>query len=326
MKIRVSPLLLGSFIIGAIAIVFALLIFLGHISLFHKVGRFVFYLQRSNQGVDEGSAVNLDGVRVGEVEHLHVYFDQNTHQSIVAVICRIDQNVLTDLQGRVIKLTDRQTLTNLISEGLFVQVQATGLIGAKYVELGFEPKSRPVSFSDLPASSLPVIPTVASAMSKLSGDVSGVLSNLKQIDIKGLMKQVNGVIASARGQLDELGTNHLTDHVSSAAESFGNLMKSPELHGAVERIQGAAANLQILETNLNAQVEPACTNLEATLTSAKASVQELHDFLGSRSQLGEQTQELLQQLNQTARSIQQLSDFLQRHPNALISGRTGQNQ
>jgi paraquat-inducible protein B len=44
-------------------------------------------------------------------------------------------------------------------------------------------------------------------------------------------------------------------------------------------------------------------------------------LLNLRNQLGEQTQNLLDQLDQTALSIQQLSDFLQRHPNALISGR-----
>lgn len=306
--------------------VVALLVFLGNVNLFHEVGHFVFYLPRSTQGVDEGSAVKLDGVRVGQVEQVHVYYDRSTHKTLVGVICRIDKDLVTDLQGRAIKLTDSRTLTNLVSEGLFVQVQATGLIGSKYVELGFQPVSQPLAFSQLPPSPYPVIPTVASTMSELSGDISGIVSNVKRIDFQGLIRHVNGVLTSAQGQINELGTNHLTDHVSSAAASFGDFMHSSELRGAVARIQDAAANLQKLTSTLNADVGPACTNLNVTLASARQSVQELHDFLAVRNQLGEQTQELLQQLNETARSIEQLSDFLRRHPNALISGRADQNQ
>jgi phospholipid/cholesterol/gamma-HCH transport system substrate-binding protein len=321
MKIRLNPLLLGAFITGAVVIAIAALLGLGPISLFHPVGRFVFYLPRSVEGVGEGTAVSLDGVRVGQVERVRVFYDRAARRSFVSVICRINKNLLTDLQGRPIKLTDRQTLRNLVSEGLFAQVQTTGLVGAQYVELGFNPAAPPIDLASLPASPYPVVPTVPSTMSEVTANISSILSNLRQIDYHGLMQQVNGVLVSARGQLGELETNRLTDHVSAAAQSFGHFMNSSDLRGAVARLQEAAANFQNLATNLNAQVRPAAASLDATLASARQSAQALQNFLTLRNQLGEQTQELLEQLNQTARAIEQLSDFLERHPNALITGR-----
>jgi phospholipid/cholesterol/gamma-HCH transport system substrate-binding protein len=322
MKIRFNPLMLGAFIVGAIVIAIGLLLGLGPINLFHSTGHFVFYLPRSVQGINNGSAVSLDGVRIGQVEQVRIYYNRNTHKSLVGVVCRIDKDLLRDLHGREINLTDARTLTNLISDGLFVQVQTTGVIGAKYVGLGFRPSSPPITFDHLPSSPYPVVPSVPSTMSELSDNISEILSNLRQIDFRGLMQQVNGVLASAQSQINELGTNHLTDHISSAAESVGNFVNSSDLRGAVSRLRQAAANFQNLVTNINAQVVPAGTNLNATLVSAKQSVQALDDLLNLRNQLGEQTQELLEQLNQTARSIEQLSDFLARHPNALITGRT----
>lgn len=325
MKIRLNPLLLGAFITGAFALAIALLLGLGPVSLFHPVGHFTFYLPRSDQGVTMGTAVSLDGVRVGQVERVRIFYDRANHQSLVGVTCRISKDLLTDLQGRPIRLTDRHTLTNLVSQGLVAQVQTTGLVGAKYIELGFDPAAKPIVLANLPSSPYPVIPTVPSTMSELTGSISGILANIRQIDFHALMQQVNGVLVAARGQINELGTNQLTDHLSAAAQSFGNFMNSSDLHGAVTRLRDAAVNFQNLVTNINAQVRPVGTNLNATLVSARQSVQELHDLLTLRNQLGEQTQELLQQLNQTARSIEQLSDFLQRHPNALLTGRARQN-
>ena len=321
MRLRLNPLLLGAFITGAVIIVIVAFLGLGPVSLFHPVGHFIFYLPNSSQEVGEGSAVSLDGVQVGEVERIRVYYDAGKHESFVGVICRINKDVLTDVQGHFIRLTDQRTLNKLVSEGLFARVQTTGLVGAKYVELGFDPPVAPVAMTGLPRSSYPVVPTVPSAMSQLTGNITGILSDIHRIDFESIVKQINGVLLSVQGQVGELETNRLTDHISDAAQSLGQFVNSSNLHDAVARIQDAAANFQTLVTNLNVQVQPATANLNATLVSARQSVQALQDFLTLRNQLGEQTQDLLEQLNQTARAIEQLSDFLQKHPNALITGR-----
>lgn len=321
MKLRLNPLLLGAFIVGAVIIIVVAFLGLGPVSLFHPVGRFIFYLPDSSQEVDVGSAVSLDGVAVGQVERIQVFYDAGKHDSFVGVVCRINKDVLTDVHGRPIRLTDQRTLNRLVSEGLFARVQTTGLVGAKYVELGFDSSVPPVALADLPRSSYQVVPTVPSAMSELTGNITGMLSNIRKIDFQGILRQIDGVLASVQGQVGELETNRLTDHVSAAAESLGRFVNSSDLRDAVANIEDAAANFQTLVTNLDVQVQPAATNLNATLVSARQSVQALQDFLTSRSQLGEQTEDLLEQLNQTARAIEQLSDFLQKHPNALITGR-----
>ncbi len=320
MKIRFNPLLLGIFVIGGVAIAIAALLGLGT-SFFRPVGHFVFYLPQSAGGLDEGSGVRLEGVRVGQIERINIYYDPDTKKSFAGLTCQIDRNFLTDPTGRPLNITDAKSLQNLVSKGLVVQVQTAGLVGNEYVELGFDSSEKPMATAGYPASRYPVIPVIPSTMSELTGNVSGILSNLHQIDYHGLIQQVNGVLAAARGQISELQTNRLTDHLSTAAQSVGDFMNSADLRAAVGRLQDAASTFQMLMTNLNQQVAPAGTNLNATLVSARESVEALQDFLKLRNQLGEQTYDLMNQLDETARSIEQLSDFLQQHPNALISGR-----
>lgn len=324
MKIRSKPLLLGAFVIGGLVIaIFALLGF-GSAYL-HPTGHFDFYLPNSAGGLDVGSGVRLEGVPIGQIDQISIFYNPDTQKSFVRVRCEINKNLLTDPKGNPIDLRHAKNLQDLISKGLVVQVQTAGLVGNEYVELGFNSSEKPIQLAGLPASPNPVVPAIPSTTSQLMAHLSGIVSNLHQIDYHGLVEQINGVLMAVHGQIDELQTNHLTDHISGAAVSIGDFASSPDLRSVVVRLQHTALAFQNLATNLNTQVAPASTNLDATLNSAKQSLAALQDFLQSRNQLGEQTYELMDQLEKTARSVEQLSDFLQKHPNALITGRAKQN-
>lgn len=320
-KIRLNPLLLGAFIIGAVVLTVVGFLTLSSANIFRPTGHFIIYLSNSAQGVTAGTGVRLKGVRMGQVDEVRVLYDPRTRASLVSVVCRITENLLTDSHGKRINLTDRRTLEDLISDGLYAQVQTSGIVGAKFIELGFNSPSTPTVPPGLPPARYPVVPTVPPTMAEVTEDISHILSKLRGTDFQGIAQHIEDVLASARRQLGELETNRLTAHVSSAAASFDQFMSSPDLHEAVTRIQTAAASLQTLVTNLNTQVQPLSTNLNATLASASETAQNLRDVLALRNQLGQQMQDLLRQLNNTARAIQQLADFLERHPNALITGR-----
>jgi paraquat-inducible protein B len=320
MRIRCNPFLLGVFFLVGVALAVAFLLGL-EAALFHKAGHFVFYLPNTAGSLDVGGGVRMDGIRIGQIDRISVFYNPDTRKSFVGITCEVDKDVLHDPRGRRIDLSDENTLKGLISKGLVVQIQTAGLVGNEYVELTFDSSEKPIELAGLPAASAPVVPAIPSQMSQLTGNVTDILSNLHKIDYHGLIEQVNGVLVATHGQISELETNHLTDHISTAAQSVGTFMTSSDLHSAVTRLQGVASTLQELVTNLNAQVKPAGTNLNETLKSAQNSLATLQDFVKLHNQLGQQTYELMNQLNETARSIQQLSDYLQQHPNALITGR-----
>lgn len=321
MKIRFNAVLLGSFIVGALALAVAAFLALGSSNLFRPTGHFIFYLSNSAAGLAEGTAVNLEGIRIGQVNTIKVLYDRHTKKSIVGVVCRVSRNLLTDLEGRKIPLTHPDVIRQLVNEGLYAQVQSAGVVGAKFVELGFNPPSPAFTPSGLPRSRYPVVPSLPSTMTRLTDNITGIVSKLRKTDFEGAVKQLQQVLASVNRQVGELETNRLTSHLSSAAASIDRFMTSADLHRAVARIQATAGDLQTLVTNLNSQVQPLATNLNATVVSAGETAQNLRDLLALRNQLGQQTQDLLKQFDRTARTVEQLADFLERHPNALITGR-----
>jgi paraquat-inducible protein B len=320
-KIRLNPVILGVFIVGAVALTVACFLTLSSTTIFQRTSHFVIYLSDSAQGVSSGTSVSLQGVRIGQVAQVNILYEPKTKKSLVKVICEISQNLLTDPEGKEIDLTDARTIRRLISEGLFAQVQTSGIVGAKLVELGFDSSGKPTTPQGLPPVAYPVVPTVPSTRAELTDDITSLMSQLRQTDFQGIAQHINEVLTSARLQLAELQTNKLTTHFSDAAASFSQFMSSRELHESVARVQAAAAGLQTLLTNINAQVEPVATNLNSTLVSANQTAQGVKELLALHGELGQQTQDLLRQLDQTAHAIEDLADFLERHPNALLTGR-----
>ena len=86
MKTKLSQAVVGSFVIGALALIVAALLSFRSSHLFSKPGRFVAYFNESVQGLDVGGAVKLRGVRAGRVVAIRVHYDSKARQSQVAVV------------------------------------------------------------------------------------------------------------------------------------------------------------------------------------------------------------------------------------------------
>jgi paraquat-inducible protein B len=63
--------------------------------------------------------------------------------------------------------------------------------------------------------------------------------------------------------------------------------------------------------------------LEATLKQAESALASADSLIGPKSQVRYDAVEMMQELRGAARSIRVLTDYLERHPEALIRGKSG---
>src|SRR5881392_1856638 len=99
MKTKVSPAVVGAFVIGGFALLITALLSFGGFSFFAKPDRFVVYFDESIHGLSLGSDVKLRGVRVGRVTTINIRYDEKSNHSAVAVICELNKDVMTDATG-----------------------------------------------------------------------------------------------------------------------------------------------------------------------------------------------------------------------------------
>ena len=329
MKTKVSPAIVGAFVIGACALGVIALLSFGSFSLFSKPQRFVVFFNESISGLDLGSPVKLSGVRVGRVVDLNVRFDQARKQSVVRVVCEFNRNVIKDGLDSELDVTNREVLQRLIDDGLRAQIGVIGLAtGLLYVELGFmDPQSYPDTHR-AEDEKYAIVPYVPSTFSEFQANFSEILTNIKGVDFVGLAKELRGFIVDARGQLNQLELEQLVAKWTDAADSINTLTGSPEVKDTIANLNAAALELKTLVGRIDGQVEPTTARLNETLDQTKetlaafnAASQTLRKFINAQHNLGAESGEAFAKLTAAAEAVQRLADFLERNPQALLAGR-----
>lgn len=328
-KTKISPTVVGAFVIGAFALLVVALLTFGGINFFDRPQRFIVYFDESVHGLDLGSPVKLRGVRVGRVVALNIRYDEKTNHSVVAVVCELSRDVMTDSRGGVVDVTDRGALLNLVERGLRARLQFLGLAtGLLYVELDLlDPKEFPVA-AQPPDPRYVVVPAAPSAVSEILAGASEILANVRKIDFAGLVRTLNGLMTDARKQLDGLDLKAVVEQWRKTGAQVETLAGNPELKQTLENLNGAVADLRQVMNRLDQQIEPTSKDLADTLAEARKTIQAFNgtavaaqEFIAAQGGLGTELVATMQQLSEAADAVKRLADFLERNPNALITGR-----
>jgi paraquat-inducible protein B len=329
-KAKLSPTVVGAFVIGAVVLALISLLSFGGLHFFSQPQRFVVYFNESVHGLDLGSAVKLRGVRIGHVVDLNVRYDARENQSEVGVVCELSRDILTDARGVPIDVSDRAALQILIDRGLRAKLGVVGLAtGLLYVELNFlDPKEYPVTNTGIGPEKYAVVPAVPSAISEYQASLTMILSNLKQVNFGGLATDVRSLLAAAHKQLDGADMKGLVSQWKDAGAAVKELVSSPDAKQAFANLNSASIELRSVLAKLDTQITPAGENLADTLKEAKAALEHFNaaaasaqHFIEAQSWVGDQGMQTLQQLGDAAESVRRLADFIERDPNALLVGK-----
>jgi len=329
-KTKISPTVVGLFVLGALVLALISLYAFGNVHLFHKPQRFMVYFNESTHGLDIGSPVKLRGVRVGRVVSMTVRYNPNSvNQSVVAVGCELSRNIITSDNGSVLEVSDRQELQKLVNQGLSANLQILGIAtGLLFVELDFRD---PVAFpppKPSPENEYIVVPSQPSAISELQASISEIVSNLRRIDFAALAGEIHGLLQDTRKQVNGLDLAALNDQWIKTGRSFEELATSPEIKQTITNLNSAVVQLNKTLQNLDTKVNPTSAELAKTLVEAQKSLKafseaaaEAKQFIAAQSGLGENANRTLAELADAAAQVQRLADFLERNPNALLTGR-----
>jgi len=328
-KTKLSPTLIGVFVIGAFLLLLIGLLAFGGASLFTRPQRFVVYFDESIQGLDPGSAVKVRGVRVGRVADINVRFDPARHVSEVEVICEISKNALVTPEGPRIDFSAPGQLELLVKQGMRAELAMQGLAtGMMYVELSFhEPEEYPLRERANPAA-YPVVPAVPSAIAEFTASISDLLAKLRQIDFAGISTELKSLLSTTRGKIEALQLQPAVDEVKSAAAAVRVLASDPQIRTAFDNVNRTLAGVQAMVSRIDQQVAPTGEEVRRTLIEARSAMEQLNAaassvrrLVGPQTGIGDETVNTLQRVAEAAEAVQRLVDFLERNPNALLTGR-----
>jgi paraquat-inducible protein B len=247
----------------------------------------------------------------------------------VAVVCELSRNMIIDSKGQAIDVSDKAELQTMVDHGLRAQLGVIGLAtGLLFVELDFyDPHQYP---ADVPLADAKrvVVPAVPSTISEYQASLTEILSDLKRVDFAGLSRNLNAVLTTANTKLQGLDTAQLSERWSKAADAVATVATDPEIRKAFATLSAAGNDSRTLIAKLDQQVQPSADKLARTLDQARQALATFNEaaasaqrFIQAQAGLGAQTDQTLEQLREAAVAVQRLADYLERNPNAVITGR-----
>jgi paraquat-inducible protein B len=315
---RVSPAIIGAFVVSSFVILVAALVVVGSGRLFTRQLKFVCMFQGDLNGLKVGAPVKIRGVQIGSVAAIKLYLSPaegrlkpGITQLWLPVIIEIDPSQISSRGGTGLALT-HSGFDEMIRRGTRAQLDVESLLtGLLYIDLDFHPKA-PLNLVLEPGGRYREIPTVPTKMEAVQAQLTGALAKFEQIDFKALAASI-----------------------TDTADSIRELTSSPELKATLGSLEQTTANLNttILAVratinHANSKIEPLVSSLQknsqevdATLMETRTALVDLRSMLDPDSPLAVHLNETLDQLTETSRSIGAFTDYLQRNPSAVIRGK-----
>jgi paraquat-inducible protein B len=315
MSTRANPRVIGSFVIGALAIAVAAITVFGSGQLFKTTYPFVCFFKGNVNGLKVGAPVKFKGVEIGQVTKIslalsHVGPAAST-QFRIPVLFEIDADKLI-ARGGATDLGDRETVHKMIDEGLRAQLGTESLLtGQLYLALDLFPNT-PLHLVLPPDSRYIEIPTIPTPLEQVQSIATRVLNKLDQIDLPKLLDSAVDTLKQIRAITSSPSLQKAISHLDETENNFNQTLTA-----AREAAHVANGRLE----QLSKSVEAVSQNANVALGQATADLKSANTILQPGSPLAYQLSKTLEEVSSAAASMRELADYLQRNPGALVRGR-----
>ena len=263
--------------------------------------RYVLHFTESMRGLSVGAPVTLLGLPAGEVTDVGLAIDPATMNvrgrvEIVSfperLVARLGANKAAI--GKIVdgSLQERHNIIRRMVEqrGMRAQLRSGSLItGQMFVAFDFFPSASKVKIDW--SRDVPELPVVTSTVSDIEAKITGIVAKLDKLPLEAISADLTKVLVTLSQTLED----------ASKAVNRIDSDVTPGLKSTLEGLRGTISN-----------VDRTLNNTDATLVGKDAPAQQ-------------DLRDALQEIARAARSLRVLTDFLERHPEALLRGKTEEN-
>ncbi len=259
----------------------------------------VTYFKSSVKGLVAGSPVEMFGLQIGNVTDVKLQLDPRTGEAQVRVAMEVQpERVFSDDEiehGAVADVTQA-----LVNNGLRAETDTGNLLtGSSIISFAFVPNAPPEKVGH--EGSAIVLPSKSGGISGIMDSLSTVADKIASMPLQQIGDNLSNLLAHTDSTVNGA-------QLKQAIAALTDTLRSAQ-HLTAHADQGLTPLLQRLP-QIADQLQQTVSNANATLAS-----------YGGSSDFHHSLQQTLDQLNETARSVRLLSDFISRHPSSLLLGR-----
>jgi len=345
--------LIGTFVIGAVVLAVAGVVIFGSGRFFVKRYPYVMYFDSSVKGLSVGSPVSFKGVIVGTVTDIKLRLETEQMDVRIPVYIELDPKKVSSpagVPGFEKAKTEKEAyerMGKLIDRGLRAQLGLLSFVtGQLMIELDFSPDKPIVLIGQ--ETEIPEFPTIPSDIEELATKIQQLkldeminkltlaIQGIERVvnsprlsesldHLNGLMKDSHDMIAHIDRRIDPLLTS-----IETTSANAGSLVRNldKQISPLATNIRQTLTDTRNLVNRIDNQIDPLSTTMQSALEDARAGMMQVRETLkalqvlvNEDSQLQYHINRSLKELSSAARSVQGLTDYLERYPDSLLRGR-----
>ena len=263
------------------------------------------YFQSSVAGITRGTPVTIFGMQVGEVTGVKLLIDPARGTSRVRISAELQPERVFNTSDFPTSLDPGVVLQRLVDNGLRVSLATSNFVlGSKEMALTMDPDAKHVTLTR--EGDAYVLPAMHGGGDPFAA-ASQILARVSAIPFGRIGSNLDKLLQTSN---ETLGGSQVKQALTSLSQTLESVQKL---------VQNTNAGLEPTLKRL-----PAMTaNLDHTLRGANLAIAQLSRSYGGDSDFQRSLATLMGQADGALRAVQQLASFLNRHPEALILGRSG---
>jgi len=321
-----NALLIGAFVLAALAMIVVGVLWLSGNTLFKKQQEAMIFYKGNVTGLYVGAPVTFRGVAVGQVEEIGIRVDRDSLQSLIPVRIRLQPDALRFRRNGADAAID---LPTLVQRGLRARLVAQSFVtGQKSIELDFVPNTPSTLIGD---GGKPEIPALGDRFGALIDQVADLPLRDTVQEVRDTVRELRGTLVAVQQTLDasqKVLVGASDELAKTGRDSRATLQAATE---AVRQVQtNAAATLasitQLSDATRNTVVA-AQPELQRTLQGAREAAESARIAMGRVSEMTAPNASMradldasIRDLSQAARGLRDWSELLEEKPNAVIFG------
>jgi len=320
-----NALLIGGFVIFALAMIIVGVLWLSGNTLFRKQQEAMIFYKSNVTGLYVGAPVTFRGVSVGQVEEIGIEVDRESLTALMPVRIKLAADALRFGRHKETPVD----LPTLVQRGLRARLVAQSFVtGQKSIELDFVPNTPSTLVGD---GSKPEIPALAERFGALIDQVAELPLRDTVQEIRDTVKELRDTLVSVQHTLEGAQTmlkSTAGELAQTGTESRVTLKAATD---AIHAVQGQSDKTLAAITQLSdatrSTVLAAQPELQRTLAgtrdaaeSARVAMNRVAEMTAPNASLRGDLDAAMRDLSQAARGLRDWSELLEEKPNAVIFG------
>lgn len=253
---------------------------------------------QSLRGLDEGASIGFIGKSIGEVSRITLDYDSEDGNFPVIVEATVYPRLMGNVYQKFLQSSGQdegggaaeELFAGLVGEGLRAEARTSNLLSGKlYIALEVYPDAEPATMNSSDRGI--TVPTRPSGLDRAQSQLINLVDRLSKVPFESIAANLDTGLAELSQTLKQINNDVL-----------------PATLATLDGIDRVAARM------------------ETVLASLSGALGSAGEAFAADSPEREQLGRVLNEVERMSRSVRQFSDYLRRHPEALLRGRDHQDR